>query len=117
MERESALGNEVPIEFMVSIKVERENRFTTTAHNELVLQMVQMGVVTPQQAIELMVFEGKEQLLRMNQNMGPSPEEQAIMQAQEEQAALDEQIANLPQPQGGANAADISGSAPVTAVQ
>ena len=123
MERQSALGNEVPIEFMISIKVERENRFTTTAQNELVLQMVQLGVVQPAQAVELMVFEGKEQLLaKMAQQQammqqGPSPEEQAMMQAQEQQAALDEQIANLPQPGGGANAADISGSAPVTAVQ
>ena len=114
MERQSALGNEVPIEFMISIKVERENRFATTAHNELILQMVQLGVITPPQAVELMVFEGKETLLRKTQQqMGPSPEEQAMM---EEQAALDEQIANLPQPQGGLNAVDIPGSAPVTAV-
>jgi len=121
MERQSALGNEVPIEFMISIKVERENRFTTTAHNELILQMVQMGIIQPQQALELMVFEGKEQLLnktiQAQQQMGPSPEDQAMMQAQEQQAALDEEIANLPQPEGGANAVDISGSAPVTAVQ
>ncbi len=116
MERQSALGNDVPIEFMISIKVERENRFTTTAHNELILQMVQMGVIQPTQALELMVFEGKETLLRKQMNQGPSPEEQALMQAQEEQAALDEEIANLPQPGGPANAVDISGSAPVTAV-
>ena len=118
MERESALGNDVPIEFMISIKVERENRFTTTAQNELILQMVQLGVVTPQQAVELMVFEGKETLLRKSQQqMGPSPEEQAMMQAQEQQAAMDEEIASLPQPEGPASAVDISGSAPVTAVQ
>lgn len=118
MERQSAFSNDnVPIEFMVSIKVERENRFTTTAHNELILQMVQMGIVTPQQALELMVFEGKEALLAKNLQQGPSPEEMAMMQAQEQQAALDQEIANLPQPQGGANAVDISGSAPVTAVQ
>jgi hypothetical protein len=117
MERESALGNDVPIEFMISIKVERENRFTTTAQNELVLQMVQLGVIQPQQAVELMVFEGKETLLRKSQQMGPSPEEQAMMQAQEQQAAMDEEIASLPQPAGPANAVDISGSAPVTAVQ
>lgn len=117
MERQSALGNEVPVEFMVSIKVERENRFTTTAHNELILQMVQLGVLQPAQALELMVFEGKEQLLSKQQQMGPSPEEQAMMQAQEQQAALDEEIASLPQPEAGANAADIPGSAPVTAVQ
>ena len=118
MERQSAFSNDnVPIEFMVSIKVERENRFTTTAHNELILQMVQMGIVTPQQALELMVFEGKEALLAKNLQQGPSPEEMAMMQAQEQQAALDQEIANLPQPQGGANAVDISGSAPVTAVE
>ena len=118
MERQSALGNgEIPIEFMVSIKVERENKFTTTAQNELVLQMVQLGVIQPQQAVELMVFEGKEQVLSKIAQQGPSPEEMAMMQAQQEQAALDQQIANLPQPGGPANAVDISGSAPVTAVQ
>jgi hypothetical protein len=118
MERQSAFGNgEIPIEFMISIKVERENKFTTTAHNELVLQMVQLGVLTPAQALELMVFEGKEQMLSRTVQQGPSPEELAMMQAQEQQAALDQQIANLPQPMGGANAVDISGSAPVTAVQ
>ena len=118
MERQSALGNgEIPIEFMISIKVERENKFTTTAQNELILQMVQLGVIQPQQAVELMVFEGKEQILSRIMQQGPSPEEMAMMQAQEEQAQLDQQIASLPQPQGGANAVDISGSAPVTAVQ
>ena len=115
MERQSALGNEVPIEFMVSIKVERENKFTTTAHNELILQMVQMGVIQPAQALELMVFEGKEQLLTRTMQQGPSPEEMAMMQAQQEQADLDQAIANLPQPEGGANAVN-TGSAPVTAV-
>jgi len=117
MERQSALGNEVPIEFMISIKVERENKFTTTAHNELILQMVQMGVIQPAQALELMVFEGKEQLLMRTMQQGPSPEEMTMMQAEQEQAALDQEIANLPQPGGPANAVDISGSAPVTAVQ
>ena len=116
MERQSALGNEVPIEFMVSIKVERENKFTTTAHNELILQMVQMGVIQPAQALELMVFEGKEQLLTRTMQQGPSPEEMAMMQAQQEQADLDQAIANLPQPEGGANAVN-TGSAPVTAVE
>ena len=117
MERQSALGNgEIPIEFMVSIKVERENRFTTTAHNELVLQMVQLGVLQPAQALELMVFEGKEQMLSRLAQQGPSPEEIAMMQAQEQQAALDQQIASLPQQPMQANAVN-PGSAPVTAVQ
>ena len=116
MERQSALGNDVPIEFMISIKVERENRFTTTAHNELVLQMVQMGVLQPAQALELMVFEGKEQMLSRLVQQGPSPEEIAMMQAQEQQAALDQQIASLPQQAMGANVVN-PGSAPVTAVQ
>ena len=118
MERQSTMGthNEVPIEFMVSIKVERENRFVTTAHNELMLQMVQLGIIQPQQAVELMSFEGKEQLLTKNLQQGPSPEEMAMMQAQEQQAQLDQEIANLPQPHAGANAVN-TGSAPVTAVE
>lgn len=101
MERQTALGNNVPIEFMISIKVEKENRWATTAQNELVLQMVQLGIIQPQQAVELMEFEGKETLLNKVASMQqqPSPEElmqeQEMQQAQAEQADIDAAIAQL----------------------
>lgn len=101
MERQTALGNNVPIEFMISIKVEKENRWATTAQNELVLQMVQLKIIQPAQAVELMEFEGKETLLNKVASMQqqPSPEEmmqeQEMQQAQAEQADIDAAIAQL----------------------
>lgn len=98
MTRHTQNGNDVPIEFFISIKVQRENRWYVTAHNELILQMVQMGVVQPAQAAELMIFEGKEELLNKSrqQQMVPDP---AMEQAAMEQAVLDEEMAQLPQPE------------------
>ena len=114
MERQTALGNNIPIEFMISIKIEKENRWATTAQNELVLQMVQLGIIQPQQAVELMEFEGKESLLNKVASQQPSPEEmqqqmmqeQEMQQAQAEQADIDAAIAQLSggQDAGGPNA-------------
>ena len=105
MERESALGNQVPIEFMISIKVERENRWATTAHNELILQMVQLGVLQPGQAVELMVFEGKEMVIGKlaQQQAAPSPEQMAMEQAAQDQAAIEAELAAITPPEGMAN--------------
>lgn len=63
--RETGLGNRVPLEFSVSVKVQRENRFSVTAHNELVLNMVRMGMLTPDVGMELMLFDGKAQALAL----------------------------------------------------
>ena len=101
MERESALGNTVPVEFMISIKVQRENVWTVTAHNELIIQMVQMQIVSPQQAAELMIYEGKEELLSKMATQGGtvSPEQQAMEQQAMEQQALEAQMQELPPPE------------------
>jgi hypothetical protein len=101
MSRHTQNGNDVPIEFFISIKVQRENRWSVTAHNELMLQMVQLGIITPTQAAELMVYEGKEELIAKNrqQQQIPSPEQIAMEEAAVEQAALDEEMAQLPQPE------------------
>lgn len=56
------LGNELPLEFMVSVKVQRENRFSVAAHNELMLTMLKAGMITPDVALEMMNFDGKEQV-------------------------------------------------------
>jgi|GEM_PF-120316 len=57
-------GRELPIEFSVSIKVQKESRFSVIGQNELALQMLQLGVIRPLQALELMRFDGKEEVLR-----------------------------------------------------
>lgn len=110
MSKETANKNTVPIEFFISIKVERENRFTTTAHNELMLQMVQMGILQPNQALELMVFEGKESVLSKSMQQGASMEEimqqQAMEDAAAEQQDLDAVMASLPAPEAMANQSD-----------
>ena len=98
MERQTALGNNIPIEFMISIKIEKENRWATTAQNELILQMVQLGIIQPSQAVELMEFEGKESLLnKVAQASAPEQmqQEMAMQQAQAEQADIDAVMSQL----------------------
>ena len=56
------LGNELPLEFAVSVKVQRENRFSVAAHNELMLTMLKAGMITADVALEMMNFDGKEQV-------------------------------------------------------
>lgn len=105
MERETALGNRIPIEFMISIKIEKENRWATTAQNELVLQMVQLGIIQPAQAVELMEFEGKEALLNKvaqgAQQLSPEEEEAMAQEqaAQDEQAQIEQILGGLPSPE------------------
>ena len=61
--------------------------------------MVQLGIIQPAQAVELMEFEGKESLLNKIANAQPSPEEmmqeQEMQQTQAEQADIDAAIAQL----------------------
>lgn len=57
----SALGDAIPIELQVSVKVQRENRFSVVSHNELVMSLVQAGMITPDVGLELLIFDGKEQ--------------------------------------------------------
>lgn len=116
MDRQSALGNDVPIEFMVSIKVEKENRWQIASHNELMLQMTQLGILQPQQALELMQFEGKESVLnkgmqQQQMSMEQMQQQQEMQQAEAEQADIDQQIAALQgqstaQPIGDMNSVD-----------
>lgn len=100
MERTSDLGNDVPIEFVVSIKVQRENKWAIATQNELILQMVQLGILQPAQAVELMEFEGKEEMLNKvaQQQQAMSPEQQQAEQQAQEQSAIEQQMAQL---QGG----------------
>ena len=61
LSRETELKNRIPLEFRVSVKVQRENRFSVLANNELVLELVKLGMVAPDVGLELMLFDGKEQ--------------------------------------------------------
>lgn len=55
----TALGNLLPIEFSVTVKATRENRFLMAAQNELALKLVQMGMITPEIGLDMMSFDGK----------------------------------------------------------
>lgn len=62
-----AAGNlAVPIEFVISVKAQQETRYAANMQNELVLKMLSLGVMTPEQAVKLMHFEGREELIREN---------------------------------------------------
>lgn len=111
LERESKIrhGEKVPVEFFVSIKVQRENRWTVAAHNELILQMAQLGILQPGQVLELMEFEGKEEIInktqtqvtpeQMAQAEAEAQQQMAVEQAMEEQTMLEQEAAQLPSPE------------------
>ncbi len=61
----SRLNNRLPVEFAVTVKAQRENRFTVAAHNETVLSLVKLGMLAPDAGLELMLFDGKEQALAL----------------------------------------------------
>ena len=49
----SPLNNALPIEFMITVKAQRENRFTVAAHNETILSLVRLNMLAPDAALEL----------------------------------------------------------------
>lgn len=63
-------GLAFPVEFYISVKAAKHNRFAAAAQNELMLQLMQAGALQPQQAVELMLFDGKEQVLKQMKQGG-----------------------------------------------
>ena len=61
MYAKTALGNLLPIEFSVTVKATRENRFVVAAQNELALNLVRMGMITPKIGLNMMSFDGKDE--------------------------------------------------------
>lgn len=98
LERETALGNRVPVEFVISIKVQKENRWSVMQHNELVLQMVQLGVIQPGQALELMQFEGRESILKKAAEQGPMMDP-AMMEQMQAQQQMGAELQQMPVPE------------------
>ena len=54
----------MPIEFKVTVKVQKENRFSVMAHNETVLNLVERGMLTPEVGLELIIFDGKQEAMQ-----------------------------------------------------
>ena len=65
LSRETRLKNRLPLEFKVSVKVQRENRAAVAANNELVFQLVQSGMITPEIGLELIMFDAKPQAISL----------------------------------------------------
>ena len=76
----SPLNNALPIEFMITVKAQRENRFTVAAHNETILSLVKLNMLAPDAALlrhlktcltphgkrsGRVLFDGKEQALSL----------------------------------------------------
>ena len=80
LNRETTLKNHVPLEFRVTVKVQRENRFSVLANNELVLELVKIGMVTPDVGLALMTFDGKEQALSLMREKASAQAEAAASQ-------------------------------------
>ena len=98
--RTTADGRALPIEFAISIKVQKKNTWSVIGQNELVLQMLQLGVLKPEQAVELMHFEGKEQILKK------------VKQAKEE-ALLKTEYNGMQGPGEATNSPGLSQPAPI----
>ena len=89
--KKTALGNDIPLEFTVSVKVQRENRFSVTAHNELMLSMLKCGMITADVALEMMVFDGKEQVQElMAKKLEEAEKKAAVEKEKEREQAYDE---------------------------
>ena len=88
-------GRRVPIETLVSIKTSRQTRFSRMAHNELVLQFVNMFQQTadPLIMMEALEMDDKEQILdtiRKAQHGG-------MLQLQQQNAQMQQQLAQMSQ--------------------
>lgn len=54
----------LPIEFLISIKAVQKAQYATAAQNDLMLRLMEQGVLAAEDAVSLMEFEGKEQVLK-----------------------------------------------------
>ena len=56
------------MEFFISVKAAKQDPFSASAQNELILQLVQAGAIDAKRAVELMHFEGKDQVIKSMKN-------------------------------------------------
>ncbi|HRX59539.1 MAG TPA: hypothetical protein P5075_12285 [Eubacteriales bacterium] len=86
----------LPIEFFISVKAQQETRYTAMNQNELVLRMLQSGIMKPVQAVELMMFDGKDELLKQLREQSEAQQteqdKQAAQQSREGQSEQAKQV-------------------------
>ena len=56
------------MEFFISVKAAKQDPFSASAQNELIVQLLQTGAIDPKRAVELMSFEGRDQVLKNMKN-------------------------------------------------
>ena len=59
----------LPVEFFISVKAAKQDPFSASAQNELILQLLQAGAIDPKQAVAFMTFEGRDQILKDRKNI------------------------------------------------
>ena len=112
-------GVDVPIEFMIDVEVETQRQWQVQTHNELMIQLMQLGIFDPMMLLSNMIFEGKEAILKQvsdrqkeqaeaaaaaaMQQGGPA-QDPAAEQAAQAQAQAEETVRNLPDPKALAQA-------------
>jgi len=90
--KKTRLKNHLPLEFKVSVKVQRENRAAVAAHNELIFRMVQSGMITPEIGLQLIMFDAKAEALSLLEQQKKAAEQFAMAQRQATPAGF----SNLP---------------------
>ena len=53
----------------IGVKAAKKDPFSVSAQNELILQLIQAGAVDPKLGIDLMTFEGKDELVKLMYRM------------------------------------------------
>ena len=95
--RENIEGKTVPIETIIAIKTSRQTRFSRMAHNELVLQFVNMfqGTADPLIMMEALEMDDKEQIIdqiRKAQNAGMLALQKQNAEMQQQLKVLSEEL-------------------------
>lgn len=61
-------GDNYPLEFRVSIKVQKETKFAVLSHNETILKLVELNMITPEIGLEMLIFDGKQEAISKMQD-------------------------------------------------
>ncbi|NLG25500.1 MAG: hypothetical protein GX558_09100, partial [Clostridiales bacterium] len=77
-------GREDAIDFDLSVRVQKQTAYTTLYQNELALQLLQNGVIAPEDALDMLTFEGKERIEQRRRGATANSDLAAALAAAEE---------------------------------
>ncbi|MBE5784856.1 MAG: hypothetical protein E7330_03570 [Clostridiales bacterium] len=78
----TARKNRLPLEFGISVRAQQENRFSVAAHNELILNLVKLNMITPAIGLEMMLFDGKREAQALMREHLRAEQEKQLQQPQ-----------------------------------